>query len=162
MSERIGPSLPHTIEGPIMQQLNDAIKSLKRKSDSSSRLEPPLKKSRVVTSTPRWGVVKDMLPWVTVPLGACPGQVMSSSCLDLPTFINNQPEKAKKRTVSTLLLIYIVIPPPSQRGDLITRHRNTCLHLSLLTFHTLSHSCKLCLCTYVLCYCLVFLLTLCV
>lgn len=88
----------------MLQEFNDKIKSLlKRKADSSPHHEPPQKKkSRLGASTPRWGVVIDVIPWVNMPLGACPGQVMSASCLDLPAFINNQPERTKKSRKTAL------------------------------------------------------------
>lgn len=96
ISERMGPpSLPGTLEGSYTAHLKATLKTYKRKSEPSIS-EPPRKQSRLSVQ-PRWGVVENMLPWVTVPLGACPGQVMTASCLDLPSSVNIQRERVKKR-----------------------------------------------------------------
>ncbi len=89
------PSLPGTLEGSYTAHLKATLKTYKRKSEPSIS-EPPRKQSRLSVQ-PRWGVVENMLPWVTVPLGACPGQVMTASCLDLPSSVNIQRERVKKR-----------------------------------------------------------------
>ena len=105
LSERMGPSLPNTLEGPYTAEFNAKIKTFKRKADSSTFPEPPRKQPRL-SSQPRWRMVENMGTWCHTPLGACPDQTMTPTCFDLPLSVNSS-QKNKKRTGESSSLVLV-------------------------------------------------------